>query len=145
MYGRYRGSYVTPVNQSTASDSTPTANTPLVTPVTAVEQRTESQMKEEAKLGKPRVKLVKSIKRRKKSKKFSTKKTDKKSTSNKASSKKRKKKESKHFSTKITSKKTASNKASSKRKKKSKPQKKKKLYFQHSVWDLPVVKKRRKQ
>ena len=45
-----------PVNQSTASDSTPTANT---------EQRVESQMKEEVKLGKPRVKLIKSIKNRK--------------------------------------------------------------------------------
>jgi hypothetical protein len=41
-----------PVNQSTASDSTPTANTSLVTSVAATEQRAESQMKEEAKLGK---------------------------------------------------------------------------------------------
>jgi hypothetical protein len=54
-----------PVNQNTASDSTPTANT---------EQRVESQMKEEVKLGKPRVKLVKSIKKQKKSKKFNIKK-----------------------------------------------------------------------
>jgi hypothetical protein len=41
-----------PVNQSTASDSTPTANTSLITSVAATEQRAESQMKEEAKLGK---------------------------------------------------------------------------------------------
>lgn len=54
-----------PVNQNTASDSIPTANTSLVTPVAVTEQRAESQMKEEAKLGKPRVKLVKSIKREK--------------------------------------------------------------------------------
>jgi len=50
LYGRYRGSYMIPVNQNTASDSTPTANTSLVTPVAATEQRIESQMKEEAKL-----------------------------------------------------------------------------------------------
>jgi hypothetical protein len=65
LYGRYRGSYMIPVNQNTASDSIPTANTSLVTPVAATEQRAESQMKEEAKLGKPRVKLIKSIKNRK--------------------------------------------------------------------------------
>ena len=74
LYGRYRGSYMIPVNQSTASDSTPTANTSLITSVAATEQRAESQMKEEAKLGKPRVKLIKSIKKQKKSKKFNMKK-----------------------------------------------------------------------
>ena len=65
LYGRYRGSYMIPVNQNTASDSIPTANTSLITPVVATEQRVESQMKKEAKLGKPRVKLIKSIKNRK--------------------------------------------------------------------------------
>ena len=64
MYGRYRRSYMIPVNQNTASDSTPTDHTTLVTPVAATEQRAESQMKEEAKLGKPRIKVVKSIKKR---------------------------------------------------------------------------------
>ena len=65
LYGRYRGSYMISVNQNTASDSTPTANTSLITPVAATEQRVESQMKEEVKLGKPRVKLIKSITNRK--------------------------------------------------------------------------------
>lgn len=53
-----------PVNQNTPSDSTPTDHTTLLTPVAATEQRAESQMKEEAKLGKPRIKVVKSIKKR---------------------------------------------------------------------------------
>ena len=76
LYGRYRGSYMIPVNQNTASESTPTDNTPLVTPVAATEERAESQMKEKAKLGKPRVKLVQNIKRQKKIKQFREEKVD---------------------------------------------------------------------
>ena len=33
MYGRYRGSYMIPVNQNTTSDTTPIVKTPLVSPV----------------------------------------------------------------------------------------------------------------
>lgn len=143
LHGRYRGSYMIPVNQNTASDSTPTSNIPLVTPVAATEERAESQMREETKLGKPRVKLIKNIKRQKKIKKFSMKKNGKKRASNKASSKIKRRTKRKTFSTKKTAKKTTSKKYISKRKKKSKSQKRK-LYFQHSVWDLPGIKKRKK-
>ena len=45
-----------PVNQNTTSDSTPTVKTPMVSPIAATEKRAESQMKEEMKLGQPRVK-----------------------------------------------------------------------------------------
>lgn len=37
MYGRYRGSYMIPVNQNTTSDSTPLVKTSLVSPVAATQ------------------------------------------------------------------------------------------------------------
>ncbi|CAG2238519.1 unnamed protein product [Mytilus edulis] len=61
MYGRYRGSYMISVNQNTNSDSSPVVKTQLVSPVEATQQRAESQMKEERKLDKPRVELIKSL------------------------------------------------------------------------------------
>lgn len=41
MYGRFRGSYMIPVNSNTTSENSQT-NTPLVTPVSAAEERTVS-------------------------------------------------------------------------------------------------------
>ena len=103
MYGRYRGSYMIPVNQNTTANSTPAVKTPMVSPIAATEKRAESQMKEETKLGKPRVKLIKkSIKRKKQGKQLNKKKADKKRTSSRSSTKFSKKTQRKKFSSKKT-------------------------------------------
>lgn len=142
MYGRYRGSYMIPVNQNTAFASTPTVKTSLVTPVAAGEQRAESQIQEDTKLGKPHVKLVKPIKRKKQSKRSNMKKVRKKTASNRSSATIKRKTQSVKFSSKNNRKKLTSRKAPSKRKEKLKPQKRK-LDFQHSIWGPAAVKKRK--
>ena len=132
-----------PVNQNTTPDTTPIVKTPLVSPVAATQQRAESQMKEETKLGKPHVKLVNSIKRKKQGKRFNMKKAGKKRASKQSSAKIKKRTQSKKLSSKKNHKKVTSRKVSSNRKEKSKPQKRK-LQFNNSVWDLPLVKTRKK-
>jgi len=44
LHGRFRGSYMIPVNSNTSTDDS-ILNTPLVTPVAASEERAESQLK----------------------------------------------------------------------------------------------------
>ena len=38
MYGRYRGSYMIPVNQNTTANSTPAVKTPMVSPIAATDK-----------------------------------------------------------------------------------------------------------
>lgn len=80
LHGRYRDSYMIPVN-SNAEDIVEPNPVPMimVPPVAAAEDRALSEMKTEKE--KPQVKVRKIIKRRKRKKKISRKKSNKRSTS----------------------------------------------------------------
>ena len=88
LYGRFRGSYMIPVNPNTSTDNS-NANTSFATPVAASEERAESLLKEEVKQARPHVKLVKVIKRGKSKKRFIKRKSSKRKTHKKRSGKKR--------------------------------------------------------
>ena len=82
VYGRFRGSYMIPVNANTAADNS-TVSTSLVTPVAAAAERAMSQMKEEKENRKPHVKLFKRIKKGKSKKRVIKKQITKRTTSRK--------------------------------------------------------------
>lgn len=117
LHGRFRGSYMVPVNPNAMDDTdSTTVNTKLVTPVAAAEQRAESELKEQKENNKPHVKILKAIKRSKSKKRVIKKKASKRSSSKSKSNRKYKK---------------------SRKRKLNKD-------YQDSVWNQPVVKKRRK-
>lgn len=87
LYGRFRGSYMIPVNPNTSTDNS-NANTSFATPVAASEERAESLLKEEVKQARPQVKLVKVIKRGKSKKRFIKRKSSKRKTHKKTFRKK---------------------------------------------------------
>ena len=67
LHGRYRGSYLIPVNRHAVKEDDK-VHTDLVTPVAAAEERALSEYKEEKEHNEPRVKLNKRIKKTKKTK-----------------------------------------------------------------------------
>lgn len=99
LHGRYRGSYLIPVNRHAVKEDDK-VHTDLVTPVAAAEERALSEYKEEKEHNEPRVKLNKRIKKTKKTKNVIKKKVGKRSTSKKKSSKKKSNKKKKSGSKK---------------------------------------------
>lgn len=82
LYGRFRHSYMIPVNPNAIDTETNSVNTTMVSLVAASEERTTSEMKDVKEKKKPHVKLLNSIKSKKKKKRLKTKKVNKRSTSN---------------------------------------------------------------
>lgn len=77
LHGRYRDSYLVPVNSNAADIDANVIPTTIVSPVAAAEDRALSEMKADTE--KPHVKVRKDIKRRKRKKKVSREKSSKRS------------------------------------------------------------------
>lgn len=125
LNGRYRRSYMIPVNSNTVKEEPNPINTTLVTPVAAAEERAVSEYKDEKKKKEPRVKLVKRIK------KITSKNYNRKKRTTKRRAPKRKTKNNKR-NIKTSGK-------SSSRKRKFNPD------FYDSVWNQPSDKKRKRK
>ncbi|CAC5359493.1 unnamed protein product [Mytilus coruscus] len=120
LYGRFKGSYLIPVNPNSVEAESKSIQIKQVTPVEADANRAESELKDDNGMNKPHVKLLKRIKGRKRIKGGRKKKRVNEKTSKKRTSPKSKKK--------ITPKKS----------------KKRKLDHIDSVWKTVGQKKRRK-
>ena len=69
LHGRFRHSYMIPVNPNAIDTETNSVNTTMVSPVAAAEERATSEMKDIKEKKKPHVKVLNSIKGKKKKKK----------------------------------------------------------------------------
>ena len=93
LYGRYRGSYLIPVNPNAIDTDVEKTKNTVISPVEAVAERAKSELKSEKQQKKPHVKVLKAIKRRKIKNRTRKKKISNKSTSQrKRQSKSRKRK-----------------------------------------------------
>lgn len=81
LHGRFRHSYMIPVNVNANDTETNSISTTMVSPVVASEDRATSEMKDVKEKKKPHVKVSSIIKRKNKKKKLKTKKERKQSTS----------------------------------------------------------------
>lgn len=90
LHGRFRHSYMIPVNPNAIDTETNSVNTTMVSPVAAAEERATSELKNVTQEKKPHVKVPNHIKKRKKKKKLKVKKSSKSSTSKTNKTKKNK-------------------------------------------------------
>ncbi|CAC5370199.1 unnamed protein product [Mytilus coruscus] len=92
LYGRFKGSYLIPVNPNSVEAESKSIQIKQVTPVEADANRAESELKDDNGMNKPHVKLLKRIKGRKRIKGGRKKKRVNEKTSKKRTSPKSKKK-----------------------------------------------------